>query len=183
MPSVDHDFLLKLRDDYKKYNTFIETGTYKGGTIFAMEQYFDNLITIEVKEELYNNLVSNYKDDKIKFINGDSVEVFNYLFKYVNDKSIFFLDGHYSSGITGFKNKTVPLLDEIELINTNFKNEGIIIIDDVRLFGKKLGSEDWSQISKDKILEILFDRITDFYYLESDLDAQDRLIIHIKEII
>ena len=81
MPSVDHDFLLKLKDDYKKYNTFIETGTYKGGTILAMEQYFDNLITIEVKEELYNNLVSNYKDNKIKFINGDSVEVFNYLFK------------------------------------------------------------------------------------------------------
>jgi len=183
MPSLDHDFLLKLKDNYKNYSTFIETGSYKGETIFAMEQYFDTLITIEVKEELYYNLVTNYDNNKIKFINGDSVEVFNYLFKYINDKCIFFLDGHYSSGITGFKNKTVPLLDEINLINTNFKNEGIIIIDDVRLFGKKLGSEDWSEINKDKIFEILFDRITEYYYLESDLDTQDRLIIHIKNII
>jgi len=183
MPSLDHDFLLKLKDNYKNYSTFIETGSYKGETIFAMEQYFDTLITIEVKEELYNNLLTNYNNNKIKFINGDSVEVFNYLFKYVNDKCIFFLDGHYSSGITSFKNKTVPLLDEINLINTNFKNEGIIIIDDVRLFGKKLGNEDWSEINKDKIFEILFDRITEYYYLESDLDTQDRLIIHIKNII
>ena len=180
MRSIDHSFLLKLKSDYKNYNTFIETGTFQGDTTFAMEPYFQNLITIEVKEELHKSVVSKYEGDKIKFIHGDSVEVFKYLFKYVHDKSIFFLDGHYSSGITGYNNKTVPLIDEIELINKNFKNEGIIIIDDVRLFGKMLGSEDWSEISKDKILEILFDRISDFYYMESELDKQDRLVIHIK---
>ena len=182
MPSIDHNLLLSLKTDYKKYNTFIESGTYLGDTICTMEEYFDNLITIEVKKEIYENVISKYNGNKIKFINGDSVEVFKYIFEYVNDNTIFFLDGHYSSGNTGYNNKTVPLLDELELINKNFKNEGIIIIDDVRLFGKKLGDEDWSEISKEKIFEILFNRIDNFYYLESPLDPQDRLVIHIKSI-
>jgi len=182
MPSLNDKFLLKLKDNIKDYQTFIETGTYKGATIFAIEEYFNKILTIEVKKELYDNLISKYKGDKIKFIYGDSVEVFEYIFKYINENTIFFLDGHLSANDSGFKNKTVPLLEEIELINKNFKNKGIIIINDVRLFGKKIGSEDWSDISKDKIFEILFNRITDFYYVESELDPQDRLVIHIKDI-
>ena len=46
MPSLDNNFLLQLQDDYKNYKTFIETGTFKGSTTFAMEPLFDKICRI-----------------------------------------------------------------------------------------------------------------------------------------
>ena len=56
-----------------------------------------------------------------------------------------------------------------------------MIINDVRLFGKNI-NEDWSCINEDTILEILKDRIIDFYHLDSPLAKNDRLIIKISNI-
>ena len=53
MPSIDIDFLSKLQDDKTKYSYFIETGTFNGDTIFALEPYFDKLYTIEISEKYY----------------------------------------------------------------------------------------------------------------------------------
>ena len=47
MPSINLDFLNKLKNDYKDYPNFIETGTYFGETIMELEKYFSNLYTIE----------------------------------------------------------------------------------------------------------------------------------------
>ena len=46
MPSIDKNFLKSLQSDYTKYSCFIETGTFHGDTIFALEPYFDKLYTI-----------------------------------------------------------------------------------------------------------------------------------------
>jgi len=182
MPSFTKDKLSRLKCDINDYPMFLETGTYYGKTIFEMEEYFKNLITIEIKQEIYSNLVNNYNGNKIKFINGESTNIFEHIFKLIEDNTIFFLDAHISATDSGYGNKAVPLLDEIELINKNYLKDGVIIISDVRLFGKKMGSEDWSEISKDKIFEILFSRIKDFYYLDSEYSKEDFLIIHIKNI-
>ena len=80
-------------------------------------------------------------------------------------KSIFYLDGHYSSGDTSRGNIDVPLLGELIQINSLYKSEGIIIIDDVGLFETK-GNEDWGYINNDKIFEILKLRINKYYYLD-----------------
>jgi hypothetical protein len=188
MPSITKELLLKLKDQYKNYSTFLETGTYKGETIFAMEPYFDNLITVEINENLFNsvsnsasNSASN-KLNKIKFINADSIDIFQHIFKIINDKIIFFLDAHYSAIESSYGTKPVALLDELELINKLYKNDGIIIIGDVRLFGKNMGDENWTDISTEKIFTILFDRINDYYYLESNYSKEDFLIVHIKGI-
>jgi len=41
--------------------------------------------------------------------------------------------------------------------------------------------EDWSDINKEKILDILKSRIEKVYHLDSDLAKDDRLIIHIQK--
>ena len=76
MPSIDNDFLSKLQDDKTKYSYFIETGTFNGDTIFALEPYFDKLYTIEFSEKYYNNTKKKYRGNKINFILGDSSVVF-----------------------------------------------------------------------------------------------------------
>jgi hypothetical protein len=102
----------------------------------------------------------------------------------MNNKCIFFLDGHYSSGITGKGIKDVPLIEEITYINNLYMNEAIIIIDDFRLFGLDQSSgiigEDWSEIKKERLLNILILRISRVYHLESQYSKDDRLIIHIN---
>ncbi len=94
-----------------------------------------------------------------------------------------FLDGHWSGGNTGRGDKDCPLYEEIENINNLFKYEAIIIIDDVRLFGinaTNKGGENWGDINKETIINILSSRISKFYYLDSQCDKDDRLVIHIN---
>lgn len=179
MPPLNKIFLEKLNENYMDYKCFVESGTYTGDTIFNMESLFDKLYTIEISEHFYKKTSSLYKGDKINFILGDSTKVFKYLLSSLNEKCIFFLDGHFSSGITGKGEKDCPLNEEIELINKYFIHDAILIIDDYRLFGIK-SNEDWSDINKEKILSLIEGRIKKVYHLDSEYDANDRLIIHIK---
>lgn len=184
MPSLDNTFLTLLRDDYKKFPCLIETGTFYGETTFALEPYFDETYTIEFNDKYYNNVKNKYTGNKIKFILGDSSIEFETLLPNITSNCVFFLDGHWSGGDTGHSNKDCPLIEEITHINNLFKNDAIIIIDDFRLFGLNASSgilgEDWSEISKEKILKILNTRISEVYNLPSCLADNDRLIIHIN---
>lgn len=184
MPSINQHFLSLLKDDYRTYPNFIETGTYQGETIMKMEPLFLNLYTVEIKSEFYNNVKNNYKGDKIQFYLGDSSDQLKKIVENITGRSIFFLDGHWSSDDTGRGIKDCPLLEELKDINSNHKNAAIIIIDDVRLFGEGPTTTNsvcnWEDICVDKILEIVHSRMIEYYYLPSELYDKDRLIIHIN---
>jgi hypothetical protein len=181
MPCLNLKFLESLQDDYKKYPCFIETGTFNGDTTFAIEPLFKEIYTIEFTEKYFINTQKRYTGNKINFILGDSSIIFKSLLPLIEDKCIFFLDGHYMSGFTNRSEKECPLNEEIDCINTLFKHEAIIIIDDFRLFGLKK-NEDWSDISKDNLLRILHPRINKVYHLDSECAVDDRLVIHINSI-
>jgi len=183
MPSITPAFLQLLQEDYRRYPCFIETGTYHGETIFAVEPEFETLYTIECSEYYYQLTKERYAGKKINFILGDSSVVFPTLLPKITTKAIFFLDGHWSGGNTGRGEKDCPLVEEVTHIYQLFQHEAILIIDDVRLFGLdassgKLG-EDWSQIHKDTLLDILGPRIRMVYSLDSECAKDDRLVIHI----
>lgn len=197
MPKINKEFLLLLQDDYTKYDVFIETGTYNGETIFSMEPFFNKLYTIEISEKYYTKTMNAYLskktvensstyDNKIIFLFGDSSIVLKSVLSIITDKCIFFLDGHWSSDDTGRGEKDCPLIEEVTHINNLCKTEAIIIIDDYRLFekGPNIGFlEDWSDINKEKIVNILQERISKVYHLDSECSKDDRLIIHINSII
>ena len=75
---------------------------------------------------------------------------------------------------------------ELESIIEKFKHEAIIIINDFRLFGrcpkKGTGAEDWEDISKDKVIEIVKSRLEKEYHCPSKHASNDRLILHIKKL-
>jgi hypothetical protein len=184
MPSIDISFLQQLKDNYRHYPVFVETGTNEGVTTFCVEPFFDKIYTIELSPYFYQLASSRYSGNKIEFIQGDSsVELATFL-PNIKQNTVFFLDGHYSSGITAKGPKDCPLVEEITHIYANFEPAAIIIIDDYRLFGKcpKTGmNEDWSAIHKNDLVHILGDRVTHVYHLDSDFAKDDRLIIHIRE--
>ena len=184
MPSLNLSFLKSLHDDYSNYPVFVETGTCTGETIFGMETYFNKLFTVELSEKYYNLTKNKYNGNKINFIFGDSSKVFETLIPSLEDNCIFFLDGHWSSGDTAKGMKDCPLVEEIIHIKNFYKYKAIIIVDDFRLFGKGPGNgfnEDWSDIKKDMLIEILGDRVTEVYHLDSSCAKDDRLIIHISD--
>jgi hypothetical protein len=175
MPSIDRAFLQTLKEDITNYPCFIETGTYNGDTIFAIEPYFNSVYTIEFSEKYYNNTKNRYHGNKIQFIKGDSSIVFSSLLPTITEKTVFFLDGHWCCGDSGLSDKVCPLDEEITHITNLFKHDAILIIDDYRAFGTS-----WPSINKAHLLSILGERVTDVYHLDSECAKDDRLIIHIK---
>ena len=188
MPDFNKNFFTLIKtysnDFFTNYPVFIETGTYNGLTTFAMEPYFKEIHTIEIKEDIFNNTKSKYNGNKINFYLGDSSKLLQNICINVQQPSIFFLDGHWSAGDTGKGNKDCPLYEELTAIMNYFKQNAIIIIDDYRLFGKGPSTNtevcDWENISKQGVLDIVKDRLIDEYHLPSNLDEKDRLILHIK---
>ena len=152
-----------------------------------MSNLFEKLYTIELSSKLFNLCKKRYKKKypNIEFIFGDSSNVLVSLCPKIKDNSIFFLDGHYSGENTAKGLKDCPLYEESEAIYNYFQNEALIIIDDYRLFGKDKTSgllqEDWSEINKEKILEIFKERVVEYYFLPSTLQHNDRFIINISE--
>ena len=185
------DNILKKHPDFKP-NIFVETGTYKGLTIFPMSKYFKSLYTIEINENSYNYCVNEAKKKNINNINfflGDSKNEMGKIIKNINknkNQTIFFLDAHVTDNKTGFTGKgevDVPVLFELETICKNYIGSGIIIIDDARLLGsndmKATAGADWSQVTLDNIKKS-FDktRIDDMYFTNGDRNEKnDRIII------
>jgi hypothetical protein len=149
------------------FQIFIETGTYRGDTIFAMEPMFNKLHTIEIKQEFYENCKTKYDGSKITFHLGDSSKILPQVLSEVQGDAIFFLDGHWSSKDTGRGEKDVPLFEELDAIHTLIPGRALIIIDDYRLFGRhpksllglKHSNEDWSAINKRNLIARLKDRV------------------------
>tara|TARA_B100001250_G_scaffold407192_1_gene427540 strand:- start:419 stop:988 length:570 start_codon:yes stop_codon:yes gene_type:complete len=189
MPELDLNFLKKIKDfKLEDYPCFFETGTYMGNTILYMDQYFEKLYTVEIKEQLLNDVKSKYTGNKINFYLGDSSIMLPKLVKRINKNTIFFLDGHWSAGITGKGKKDCPLYEELNGIMKNFKHKAIIIIDDFRLFGlgpnTTNGKEvcNWEDISRENVLNIVEKRLDDEYHLPSELHPKDRFVLHLNSL-
>ena len=159
-----------------EYKTFIETGTYLGETTARMASLFQKVYTIEVSEALYTQtraVLSRYPN--VVAIFGDSKVVLQSLAKELDPHKpvIYFLDAHFSSGITGKADKDVPLLEELTAIGDRGNHGDIVIIDDFRLFGTKQ-NEDWSDITTTNVINAISKGETKPKWFILD----DRLVIH-----
>jgi len=157
------------------FEVLVETGTHYGQTLQNLKLKFKELHSIELSRTLYENCKNLFINDKNIFLyEGDSaIELINIIRK-IDKKTVFWLDGHYSSGETAKGIKDCPLVEELECIHKSFDNECLIIIDDFRLFGT-YSNEDWSLITQPVLEDILRSRIIDTSQIG------DRLILLISK--
>lgn len=128
-----------LRAYAKKYDLkiLVETGTYLGEMLEALQDYFDCLYSIELSKSLYEKAISKFsKIDKVKLCHGDRGIVINKIVDKLESPALFWLDGHYSAGITAKGEKDTPILEEIDCILSVKEYKHVIIIDDARCFGE-----------------------------------------------
>jgi len=91
------------------------------------------VVTIEVSEELARAAAASLADRPgVEVRHGTSRDV---LPKVVDpsEPALYWLDGHWSGGITGGKDDECPVLAELEGIATGHPDD-VILIDDARLF-------------------------------------------------
>lgn len=127
---------MTIKEYQKNYglNVLIETGTYLGDMVEAQKATFNKVISIELGVDLWRKAQKRFNSDKnVTIVNGDSGKVLPEVLKSINEPAIFWLDGHYSAGITAKGDKDCPIYEEVDAILATKYNH-ILLIDDARLF-------------------------------------------------
>jgi hypothetical protein len=114
----------------------VETGTYLGDGAVALRSVVDDVISIEVAEDLHRQAVERHGQRAgIDFVRGSSSEVLADVLAAVAKPALFWLDGHWSGGVTGGQEHECPVMDEITTIDRwPHAGASVILIDDARLF-------------------------------------------------
>ncbi len=160
-----------------KNNHFIETGSLFGdGIKVAIESGFKKITSFEIDKSLYEHCVNRYKDyPDVEIILGDSsIELPKFLNKNTDTPFTYWLDGHYSGGITGCGTKEFPIMEELEsILQRNVKKE-VIYIDDLRLLRS---FSDEINLDKIKNMCLSYKPECKISFESSDYDLEDILII------
>jgi hypothetical protein len=115
--------------------TFIETGTYLGDMIDAVRHEFPVVISIELDERLAAEARLRFANvDKVRVLPGDSSQLLPIVLREINTRCLFWLDAHYSGGITARGAADTPVHTELEAIFDHAVKDHIVLIDDARLF-------------------------------------------------
>jgi hypothetical protein len=122
------------------YRILVETGTYKGDMILAQKDFFKKIYSIELGETLFEKAKKRFRNySHVTLLRGNSGEVINRVLGELEEPAIFWLDGHYSGGITAKIEKYSPIIEELRALISNNRLQHIILIDDARGFTGEQG--------------------------------------------
>lgn len=114
--------------------TLVETGTFQGEMVTAVAKYFSQVHTIELGTQLAALASAKFRSDpRVHVYNGDSREILRRILPGIEEPTLFWLDAHYSGGITGRAEVDSPVSEELEIILA-VQERPVILIDDARVF-------------------------------------------------
>ena len=145
-----------VRDLKEKYNCtiLVETGTYLGDMLISQRNNFQKIYSIELSDFLWEKAkkrLAMYPN--IELLQGDSGKVLNEVIPRLDAKTLFWLDGHFSSGITAKGDIECPIYEELDAIFRGKDYQHLILIDDARLFN---GTSDYPTI--DELKKYIFSK-------------------------
>jgi hypothetical protein len=115
--------------------TLVETGTYYGDMVMAQKDNFDRIYSVELGMDLWAGAQKRFKSwPHIEILQGDSGKVLINLMSKLSGPALFWLDGHYSSGVTALGELVSPVFEEVNAILGNPTIPHVLLIDDARLF-------------------------------------------------
>ncbi len=140
LPDLMKRAILKKIAEEHAISVFVETGTFRGDTPWFFRNNFRKIFSIEVQPQLAALAARRFsKHDHIEIIEGDSAKKLVEIIPKIDGSVMFWLDGHYSAGITGRGDDDCPIWGELKAINNTLKHPFVIIVDDARCFGINSG--------------------------------------------
>jgi hypothetical protein len=118
------------------YRNLVETGTYLGHTAAAAAGVFDAVHTIELDAALAAAAKRRFAGaPKVTVHHGDSAAILPDLLPRLEGGTVFWLDAHYSGGVTARGSEDTPLTRELECIREGARPPLAVFIDDARMLG------------------------------------------------
>lgn len=114
----------------------VETGTFLGDMVESLRNDMDHIYSIELSVDLYENACKRFaRRRNVTIVQGDSGIILSSILKQINRPCLFWLDGHYSGGITACGSEETPILRELQMIHAHpLASSHVILIDDARQF-------------------------------------------------
>lgn len=143
---------------------FIETGTYLGDTLAHIASNREvECISIELADELAYKAQRRFQSwPNVTLYHGDSGRLLPELVYALDVPALFWLDGHYSGGITAIGEIDTPISTELQAILESPVKGHVILIDDARCFDGTAGYP---------FLDELFVKVRQYAEYEIDVSA------------
>ncbi|WP_442507022.1 hypothetical protein SH528x_005906 [Novipirellula sp. SH528] len=120
---------------------FIETGTHLGDTLaFIARNKRHSCTSIELSDVFFekaNKRFASYPNAEI--LHGDSGVLLPNLVDQIETPCLFWLDGHWSGGITACADVETPISAELDAILESRIRDHVVLIDDARCFNGTAG--------------------------------------------
>ena len=122
--------------------TFVETGTFTGDTLAEVAaDKTVQAISIELADHYYRDAKRRFAGyQNVTLLHGDSGKLLPEVVDKLQTPALFWLDGHYSRGLTAKGALETPIRAELQAIFSSAIAGHVILIDDVRCFD---GSHDY----------------------------------------
>ncbi len=132
-------------------NSFVETGTNLGDTLGYFARKGIWCTSIELSKDLYQAACTVFKARRnVRLVQGDSSQRLPELLEEIDKPVLFWLDGHYSSGLTASAKIHTPISAELKAILDHPIKQHVILIDDARYFD---GANDYPHL--DDLLRVI----------------------------
>lgn len=127
----------------------IETGTWKGDTVFAMRKVFCEIHSIELGRKLHFDAAKSFAHLKHIYCHyGDSATILPAVAAKIAKPILFWLDGHFCEGGSARGNTDTPINEELRYLFSRPPRD-VILIDDARDFTGKDGYPTIEQIFRE----------------------------------
>lgn len=114
----------------------VETGTCVGEMARKCSKHFKQIWTIELSETLAAEAARRLATRRnVRVVCGESSVLLPQILAAIREPVVFWLDAHYSGGVTAKGATECPLERELQIIAEHTCHDHVILIDDVRLMG------------------------------------------------
>jgi hypothetical protein len=148
VPPPRHYKRALLREAGRRFGirTLVETGTWHGGTVEALKDDFERVVSVELDETLHRAARERFaKDDHVTLLQGDSGSVLPKVLADLREPAVFWLDAHWSAGDTARGDLDTPIAAEVSAILDHPVRTHVVLVDDARLF---VGKDDYPTVEQ-----------------------------------
>jgi len=136
--SIPHACKRDLIGRYRRHHALhccVETGTYLGDMTAVLARQFEEVHSIELSPDLFERASHRFRSrPRVRLYQGDSAEVLPRVVAGLTQPALFWLDAHYSGGVTARSVVDSPILNELECVLSDRRFRHVVLVDDARCF-------------------------------------------------